>query len=181
MQRWLSPLLSHWSTPLGVPPGSLQRALMGLALLLRLYASGVTGFLLGLIGLKDLGFISNIGYLPYGYDKLFGGNTQFGMDAAFFKAVGMPMPELVGPMVGVLELGGALALLVGLFTRVFGLMLAGNMVVALITVNDYPAELPLFVACAALVWLGGGLLSVDQLIDQRMAGMNNPTSVVSRL
>jgi putative oxidoreductase len=181
MQRWLSLLLSHWSTPLGVPPGSLQRPLMGLALVLRLYAAGVTGFLLGIIGLKNLGFISNIGYLPYGYDKLFGGNTQFGMDAAFFKAVGVPAPELMGPMVGALELFGALALLVGLFTRLFGFMLAGNMVVALITVNNWTEELPLFIACALLVWLGGGLLSVDQLLDQRMAGMNNPTSVVNRL
>ena len=43
------------------------------------------------------------------------------------------------------------------------------MVVALVTVNNWPEELPLLIACLLLVWLGGGLLSVYRLLDRGWA------------
>ncbi|MDQ2809276.1 MAG: DoxX family membrane protein [Chloroflexota bacterium] len=180
MPAFLAPFLRNWSQPLGPIPAGVRAGLMGLALLLRLYAGGLIGGLLGLLGLKDLGLLTNPGFVPYGYDKLFAGNVTFGMGPDFFQALGMPLPGLISPLIGVLELVGGLALIGGLLTRLFALPLAGSMLVAMVTFGNIPAELPLFVAAALLVWLGGGLLSVDQLVDRRTAAARRPTPIVSR-
>jgi putative oxidoreductase len=143
--------------------------LSALALLLRLYAGGLTGFLVALIGLQDMLVVGNIGFIPYGFDKLLGGNVRYAMGPDFFQAIGAPLPGLTAGLVGALELFGGLALIVGLLTRPFALALAGTMVVALVTVNNWPEELPLLVACLLLVWLGGGLLSLDRVLSRRAA------------
>lgn len=167
MSKWWTYLWTHWAEPLGPLPAGLRPALGVLALILRLYAGGVTGFLLGLAGLHDLGMLTNIGFLPYGVDKLLGGNERFAMGPEFFEAVGTPLPALTAGMVGALELFGSLALIAGLLTRPAALALAGTMVVALWRVGNWPEELPLLVACLLLVWLGGGLLALDSPLAGR--------------
>jgi putative oxidoreductase len=155
-----------FGAPMGPGSAMAQRGLQGLALVLRLYAGGLVGFLAGLMGLRDLLVLGNIGFVPYGYDKLLGGNQQFAMGPDFFQAIGVPMPELTAVLIGGLELFGGLALILGLLTRPVALALAGTMLVALVTVNNWPEELPLLLACLLLVWLGGGMLSVDRLLDR---------------
>lgn len=147
-------LFGRWSEPIGGTPAALVLPLRVLALLLRLYAGWT--------------------FVQYGYDKLLGGNQVYAMDADFFRALHIPFPEVTQVLIGCLELFGGLALIVGLLTRVFGFLLAGNMLVALLTFGNPSVELPLFVACALLVLLGGGFLSVDQLIDRRMAARLAP-------
>ena len=141
-------LFGRWSEPIGGTPAPLAMVLRWLAILLRLYAGVI--------------------FVQYGYDKLLGGNVRYAMDAQFFQAVGVPFPELTQVLIGLLELVGGLALIAGLFTRVFGFLLACNMVVATLTVGNTSAELPLLICCALLVWTGGGMLSLDQLIDRRL-------------
>ena len=82
--------------------------------MLRLYAGGLIGFLVGLIGLQDWLVLGNIGFIPYGYDKLLGGNQLFAMGPDFFQAIGVPMPGLTAVVIGGLELFGGLALVFGL-------------------------------------------------------------------
>ncbi|HUS17891.1 MAG TPA: DoxX family protein [Chloroflexia bacterium] len=163
--RWLT----HWSEPLFPVPAATRMPLGALALLLRLFAAGLIGIVLTLLGLRGMGFLTNAGFINYGYDKLFGGNQVYGMDADFFRALNIPLPEVNQVMIGALELFGGLALLAGFLTRLFAMMLAGNMLVAMLTMGNVSAEGPLFVACALLVVLGGGLLSVDQLMDRAVA------------
>ncbi len=179
MPAFLAPLFRHWSQPLGPIPAGVRAGLMWLALLLRLYAGGLTGAVLGLLGLKDLGLLSNVGFVPYGWDKLFANNVTYGLGPDFFRGMGLPFPELTAVLIGALELFGGLALIIGLCTRLFGLLLAGNMLVASLMVGTN-VEQALFVVSALLVWLGGGMLSVDQLVDQRLAAARRPTPIVSR-
>ncbi|HEX6607959.1 MAG TPA: DoxX family protein [Chloroflexia bacterium] len=161
-------LFGRWSEPIGGTPAGLAAVLRWLAILLRFYAGGLTGLVLGWIGLQNVAVLGNIGFIPYGYDKLLGGNQRFGMDAGFFQTIGVPLPELTLILIGLLELFGGLALIAGLLTRLFGFLLACNMLVAMLTVGNTAEELPLFIACALLVWTGGGMFSLDQLIDQRL-------------
>jgi putative oxidoreductase len=75
---------------------------------------------------------------------------------------------------GVLELFGGILLIVGLFTRITGLLLAGEMAVALVkvhgilanpmAVHNYEFPLAMAVGSFALAALGAGLISLDHAI-----------------
>src|SRR5215472_8459940 len=54
--------------------------------------------------------------------------------AGLMMSVGIPLPDLAVRVVAVVEVGSAVLLLVGLWTRVAGLLLAIEMVVAIWTV-----------------------------------------------
>ena len=95
--------------------------------------------------------------------------------------MGVPLPELTGPLVGVLELVGGAALLVGLGTRWVAALLALDMLGAILLVH-LPAgffapmgvELPLvlFAGTVALVLAGPGAFALDRLVartDERAA------------
>ena len=101
------------------------------------------------------------------------------MDADFFRALNVPLPEVTQVLIGGLELIGGIALIIGLFTRIWAFLLAGNMLVAMLTFHNLSEEAPLFIACALLVLLGGGLLSVDQVLDRR-AGAAGVDPVTAR-
>ncbi len=148
-------------------PDPVALVLAWLAVPLRLYAAGATGILFGWLSLHNLGILGNDGFIPYGYDKLFGGNAVYGMDAAFFEAIGVPLPGVTQVLIGLLELVGGIGLLIGLLTRFWALLLAGNMLVATLTAGNTVAEVPLLICCLLLVFIGGGMLSVDQLLDRR--------------
>jgi putative oxidoreductase len=79
-------------------------------------------------------------------------------------------------LIGLLEFFGGLALIVGLLTRPVALALAGTMVVALVTVNNWPEEAPLLIACLALVWLGAGRGSLDALLARRLRAAPGPAA-----
>jgi len=125
---------------------------------------------LGLLVLRaGLGII----FIYHGYPKLFGPTEQA---AQFFRSVGLP-PILVS-VAGIIELFGGILLLVGLFTRVAGTLLAGTMAVAiwkvhsgkgLLAVGAYEFPLVLAVAALALATTGAGKASLDYLIFREKA------------
>jgi putative oxidoreductase len=122
-------------------------------------------------------------FIYYGGGKLFGwfdgagiqGTADFMSDTAhlnpggFFAVVG-----------GVLELGGAIALILGLGSRLFGLALFGDMVMAMITVTwahgihsnvnaGYETNVALAALAFVIVLLGAGRFSIDALVERRIA------------
>jgi len=116
-------------------------------------------------------------------DKL--GNL--GKFTAMFVGLGIPAAQVLAPATAVVELVGGAALMLGLGTRLAALVLAGDMVGALITdigpnlAQKYPAPWAflsnLFYASewllvGLLLWLlcvGAGKASVDALVGRRWA------------
>lgn len=105
----------------------------------------------------------------HGYPKLFT-HTQDAMQGF----VHMGFPSYFVYIAGVIEFFGGCLLIVGLFTRVAGLFLAGEMAVALVRVHGilsnpmnveaYQFPLAMAVGAFALATLGAGLISLDQAV-----------------
>jgi putative oxidoreductase len=107
-----------------------------------------------------------------GLGKVLGGTDRV---AGFFGSLGVPLPGVMAPFISYLELLGGLALILGVFTRVFSLLFVGDMLVALLLVglptglgkglpagfSDMRTELLLLLGSLALALLGPGLLSLD--------------------
>ena len=101
-----------------------------------------------------VGFI----FAAHGWQK-FSEFTIAGTQAAFTQ-MGVPAASAVAPLVAGLELVGGIALIAGLLTRVFGALLALNMLGALVLVH---APAGVFVANGGyelVLALGGGALAV---------------------
>ena len=119
-------------------------------------------------GLLILRAVVGVVFLAHGWQKLFvyglGGTTSG------FAHMGVPMPEIAGPLVAGVELIGGIALMLGLWTRVFGALLACDMVGAMIFVHlrdgffvpGIEFVLTLCAASLALTLTGAGMLSVDE-------------------
>jgi putative oxidoreductase len=105
-----------------------------------------------------------------------------GRTIAYFSELGIPWPELVGPLVSNLELFGALLLMAGLLTRLVGALFLSEMVAALLVVRlpiaagsdsvaDGVAALRLewliAIVAGCLVLLGGGRWSIDANVRRR--------------
>jgi len=108
-------------------------------------------------------------FIYHGYPKLFG-HTRQTMDA--FAHMGFP--PYFAYLAGVIEFFGGCLLLIGLFTRIAGLLIAAEMAVALVQVQRileapravHNYEFPLVLAAAAftLASLGAGLISFDHVL-----------------
>ena len=94
-----------------------------------------------------------------------------------FRGWGIPFPEILTPFVSGVEFLGGLCLMLGLFTRIFGGMLAGTMVVAIISAKwaDVDSletllgfeETTYFVIFFWLAFAGAGKASLDHIIGKR--------------
>jgi putative oxidoreductase len=89
--------------------------------------------------------------------------------AGLMMSVGIPLPDLATRVVAVVEVGGAIVLLLGLWTRVAALLLAIEMAVAIWKVvwrqgflGGYAFELTLLTVALSLAIAGGGTWSVGK-------------------
>lgn len=110
-------------------------------------------------------------FLVHGIQKLQWGNAAV---TQYFAKVGIPLASFWAPVVTWVELLCGAALLIGLLTRYAALLLAVEMVVAILKVhlpegffissNDYGYEFALVLlgATLTLLFAGGGRPSVDQ-------------------
>ncbi|MEJ1177555.1 DoxX family protein [Pseudarthrobacter sp. NPDC055928] len=118
-----------------------------------------------------IGFI----FAAHGWQK-FNEWTIAGTQASFAK-MGVPAAEIAAPAVAVLELGGGIALILGVLTRVVALLLALDMLGALFLVHasagvfaatgGYELVLLLAAAALAVALTGAGRISVDRALFGR--------------
>jgi putative oxidoreductase len=124
-------------------------------------------------------------FIFHGYPKLFG-NTRGTMQG--FAHMGFPTYFAV--IAGVLEFFGGCLLAVGLFTRVAGLLLAGEMVVALwrvhgmftnpMAVGNYEFPMMMAASAFAIACLGAGAISMDHVIFGSRGGWKAPRKAKGR-
>jgi putative oxidoreductase len=90
--------------------------------------------------------------------------------------MGIPFPGITAPMISYLEIIGGLVLIVGFLTRVAAILLAADMVGAVVLVHlpagfflptGYEFALTLMVILIAVVLMGPGAFSVDHALEQR--------------
>jgi putative oxidoreductase len=150
-----------------------------------------------------LRLIVGFGFMEHGYTKLVNGPTAF---VSILQALGVPAAHLMAWVTILVELLGGFAVFVGAFVPLISAPLIGVLVVAMLSVHlrygfssikliaitpmgaqfgppGYECNL-LYLAClAALVLIGSGPFSVDELLsrkrtsshDQRFGSMSQPS------
>ena len=89
----------------------------------------------------------------------------------------MGFPGWVGVLIALLEVIGGVLLIIGLFTRIMGLIFAGEMAVAILRVhwaqapwwqlNSYELALVCGAGSFVLAAFGAGILSIDEAVFHR--------------
>ncbi len=113
-------------------------------------------------------------FIAHGQSKLFVMGPQTVADR-IMEPLGIPNPYLAAWVVSIVEFGGGIALIMGLFTHIASLLIAIDMAVvivfakfahALVLVGPGGAELEisLFVGLLTLLLLGGGKLSLARFL-----------------
>lgn len=120
-------------------------------------------------------------FIYHGYPKLFvnarGTMTMFGH---------MGFPSYFAVISGVLETFGGALLLIGLFTRIVALLLAGEMLIALwrvhgmfthpMAVHNYELPMALSASAFAIACIGAGAISLDRGIFGSRGGSRKAKS-----
>lgn len=127
-------------------------------------------------GIAILRILAGVVFVAHGAQKIF--VFGFGGVGGAFAQMGVPMPTVMGPLIGLIELFGGVALIVGLFTRVAAILLACDMLGAIVLVHaaggfflprGLEFVLMLFAAAITLLFAGPGALSVDGVLASRRA------------
>ena len=118
-------------------------------------------------GLTVLRVAMGLVFAFHGYAKFAAG---LGKASAFFAKVSIPLPELTGPVIAVLELVGGILLVLGFATRWLGLLFAIEMLVATFWVqmpakgwNGSELQRMLLAGSITLFFAGAGKLAIDQV------------------
>jgi putative oxidoreductase len=122
-------------------------------------------------GLAVLRIATGIVFFNHGYQKMF----VFGMSGVIgaFTHMGVPLPGVVGPLIELLEVFGAVALIFGFLTRPLALAFVLDMLGAILLVKlkdgfgKSELEFMLLGASAALLFTGAGRFSIDAMIARR--------------
>ena len=110
-------------------------------------------------------------FINHGRQKLF--VYGFAGVTGAFTQMGVPFPGVMGPLIGVLEFFGGIALVVGFLTRLLGAAFALDMLGAILLVqlkkgfSGYELEFLLLAASVALFLTGAGGFSVDAYLAGR--------------
>jgi putative oxidoreductase len=120
-------------------------------------------------------------FTAHGAQKLFGWFGGYGLEgtAGWMESIGLAPGILMAAAAGGAEFFGGLLLIAGLLVRPTAFVLAVTMLVAIITVhvqhglfmsnNGYEFALALLVISAGLTVRGAGSLSVDNLLQKKLA------------
>jgi len=122
------------------------------------------------IGLTVLRIVIGVIFLAHGYQKLF----KFGFHgvSGMFGHLGIPIPAVFAVIVTLVEFVGGILLITGLATRIPSLLLAIDMIVAILLVHakrgffntsggvEFPLVLLAATICLALS--GGGAASLEK-------------------
>lgn len=106
-------------------------------------------------------------FIAHGYPKLFKKENFLGT-SQFFESINIKPGKFWVLIVGIVEFFGGILLFAGLFTQLVALLLAIDMLVAILKVNlkkglvhGYEFELILLLSALALVVWGAGAFSLD--------------------
>jgi putative oxidoreductase len=124
-------------------------------------------------GMVPLRIAVGLVFLMHGAQKLF----VFGLGgtADIMGKLGLPLPMLCAMIVIVVELLGGLAILLGVFTRVAGALLAFEMLVAIIVARlsggffapyGFEFELTLLAASLTFALHGPGQMSLEEMLHR---------------
>src|SRR5438045_5837418 len=110
-------------------------------------------------------------FIRHGAQKLF--VFGFAGVSGAFGQMGVPLPGVMGPLIGLLEFFGGIALAIGLLTRPVALALVCDMLGAILLFqlkngfSRYELEFMLLGSSLAIALMGAGRFSVDSLIADR--------------
>jgi putative oxidoreductase len=128
-------------------------------------------------------------FLYYGAGKLFGafnGPGLHGTSLYFSNTAHLHPGGFFAVVGGLVEFGGGVAMAIGLLTRLAGLALFGDMVMAMITVTwstginsssrppGYQLNMALGVLALVVALLGAGQFSLDAVVERRLAATSAP-------
>lgn len=125
--------------------------------------------------------IAGVIFAAHGAQKLFGWFDGHGLEgtSGWMASIGLEPGLLMATLAGSTEFFGGLLLIAGLLVRPTALVLAITMLVAIVTVhlpnglfmanNGYEFGLTLLAISVALVFRGAGSLSIDRLLQTRLA------------
>jgi len=128
------------------------------------------------VALLILRVVFGLTFAAHGWQKVF--VFGFGGVAHSFAQMGVPLSQIAGPLIALVELFGGLALILGIFMRIVGTALACDMIGAIAMVrakggffapNGIELELALFCVAAALAVAGAGKYSIDATLAGRRA------------
>jgi len=123
------------------------------------------------LGLAVLRIAAGTVFLNHGYQKLF--VFGFAGVTGAFTHMGVPLPGVMGPLIGVLEVFGSIALIFGFLTRPLALAFVCDMLGAIFLVqikngfSHFELEFMLLGSSVALFLTGAGRFSIDALIARR--------------
>src|SRR6266550_7024874 len=123
------------------------------------------------IGLAVLRIAVAAIFINHGRQKLF--VYGFAGVTGAFTQMGVPFPGVMGPLIGLLEFFGGIALLVGFLTRLITIGFVLDMLGAILLVqlkrgfSGYELEFLLLGSSVALFLAGAGRFSVDALLASR--------------